>query len=275
MATFDELDATTRTELEAAAFRRLLKHLDDNKDVQNIDLMILADFCRNCLSKWTPPASTSTACPTASGKPITRVRQRRNSWLLLKRAKPRKRPTPPPTSTRSSAMDAMEALNIAVLTVSDTRTEETDRSGQSLVQRLTEAGHRLADKRIVPDDVYQIRAVVAQWIADPGVQVVLTTGGTGFTGRDSTPEAVSVLLDKRIEGFGERFRQLSGDEIGSSTIQSRALGGFANATVVFCLPGSTGACRTGWDGILAEQLDSRHKPCNFANLVIPGRGQHG
>ncbi|MFP3341813.1 molybdenum cofactor biosynthesis protein B [Halomonas sp. SIMBA_159] len=172
-------------------------------------------------------------------------------------------------------MDAMEALNIAVLTVSDTRTEETDRSGQSLVQRLTEAGHRLADKCIVPDDVYQIRAVVAQWIADPGVQVVLTTGGTGFTGRDSTPEAVSVLLDKRIEGFGERFRQLSGDEIGSSTIQSRALGGFANATVVFCLPGSTGACRTGWDGILAEQLDSRHKPCNFANLVIPGRGQHG
>ncbi len=169
-------------------------------------------------------------------------------------------------------MDAMEALNIAVLTVSDTRTEETDRSGQALVQRLTEAGHRLADKRIVPDDVYQIRAVVAQWIADPGVQVVLTTGGTGFTGRDSTPEAVSVLLDKRIEGFGERFRQLSGDEIGSSTIQSRALGGFANATVVFCLPGSTGACRTGWDGILAEQLDSRHKPCNFANLVIPGRG---
>ncbi|MCK2183140.1 molybdenum cofactor biosynthesis protein B [Halomonas getboli] len=171
--------------------------------------------------------------------------------------------------------EAMIPLSVAVLTVSDTRTEDTDRSGQALVERLSAAGHRLADKRIVPDDVYRIRAVVADWIADPEVQVVLTTGGTGFTGRDSTPEAVSVLLDKRIEGFGELFRQLSWQEIGSSTVQSRCLGGLANATVVFCLPGSTGACRTGWDGILAEQLDSRHKPCNFANLVIPERGQHG
>ncbi|SER44154.1 molybdenum cofactor biosynthesis protein B [Vreelandella subterranea] len=171
--------------------------------------------------------------------------------------------------------EAMIPLSIAVLTVSDTRTEETDRSGQALVEHLSEAGHHLVEKRIVPDDVYTIRAVVAQWIADRNVQVVITTGGTGFTGRDSTPEAVSVLLDKHIEGFGERFRQLSGDEIGSSTIQSRCLGGLANATVIFCLPGSTGACRTGWDGILAEQLDSRHKPCNFANLVIPERGQHG
>ncbi|MDN3562389.1 molybdenum cofactor biosynthesis protein B [Vreelandella neptunia] len=171
--------------------------------------------------------------------------------------------------------EPMVPLNIAVLTVSDTRTEETDRSGQALVERLTNAGHTLAEKRIVPDDVYRIRAVVANWISEADVQVVITTGGTGFTGRDSTPEAISVLLDKRIEGFGERFRQLSGEEIGSSTIQSRCLGGLANATVVFCLPGSTGACRTGWDGILAEQLDSRHKPCNFANLVIPGRGQHG
>ncbi|ATJ82779.1 molybdenum cofactor biosynthesis protein MoaB [Halomonas beimenensis] len=169
----------------------------------------------------------------------------------------------------------MIPLSVAVLTVSDTRTEETDRSGQALVERLTAAGHRLAEKRIVPDDVYRIRAVVAAWIADPAIQVVLTTGGTGFTGRDSTPEAVSVLLDKRIEGFGELFRQLSWHEVGSSTVQSRCLGGLANATVVFCLPGSTGACRTGWDGILAEQLDSRHKPCNFANLVIPERGQHG
>ncbi|MDN3555061.1 molybdenum cofactor biosynthesis protein B [Halomonas maura] len=171
--------------------------------------------------------------------------------------------------------EAMIPLSVAVLTVSDTRTEDTDRSGQALVARLTAAGHRLADKRIVADDVYRIRAVVAAWIADPDIQVVLTTGGTGFTGRDSTPEAVSVLLDKRIEGFGELFRQLSWHEVGSSTVQSRCLGGLANATVVFCLPGSTGACRTGWDGILAEQLDSRHKPCNFANLVIPERGQHG
>ena len=170
--------------------------------------------------------------------------------------------------------DAMIPLSVAVLTISDTRNEETDRSGQALVERLTAAGHHLHEKRIVPDDVYRIRAVVAGWIADDAVQVILTTGGTGFTGRDSTPEAVSVLLDKQIEGFGELFRHLSWREIGSSTVQSRCLGGLANATVVFCLPGSTGACRTGWDGILAEQLDSRHKPCNFANLVIPERGQH-
>lgn len=171
--------------------------------------------------------------------------------------------------------EPMLPLAIAVLTISDTRTEATDRSGQSLVERLTAAGHRLADRKIVPDDIYRIRAVVSGWIADPDIQVVLTTGGTGFTGRDSTPEAVKVLLDKEIEGFGELFRHLSWGEIGSSTVQSRCLGGLANATVVFCLPGSTGACRTGWDGILAEQLDSRHKPCNFANLVIPERGQHG
>lgn len=170
--------------------------------------------------------------------------------------------------------EPMIPLSIAVLTISDTRNEETDRSGQALVERLTSAGHALHEKRIVPDDVYRIRAVVAGWIADPEIQVILTTGGTGFTGRDSTPEAVSVLLDKQIEGFGELFRHLSWQEIGSSTVQSRCLGGLANATVVFCLPGSTGACRTGWDGILAEQLDSRHKPCNFANLVIPERGQH-
>ncbi|MCK0768671.1 molybdenum cofactor biosynthesis protein B [Chromohalobacter canadensis] len=166
-------------------------------------------------------------------------------------------------------------LKIAVLTVSDTRTEATDRSGDALVERLKSDGHELVEKRIVADDVYRIRAVVAQWIADEAVQVIVTTGGTGFTGRDSTPEAVEVLLDKHIEGFGELFRHLSWQEIGSSTVQSRCLGGLANATVVFCLPGSTGACRTAWDGILHEQLDSRHKPCNFANLVIPGRGQHG
>lgn len=170
--------------------------------------------------------------------------------------------------------EPMIPLSVAILTVSDTRTEETDRSGQALVERLERTGHRLADKSIVRDDIYQIRAIVAAWIADPDIQVVLTTGGTGFTGRDSTPEAVSVLMDKRIEGFGELFRQLSWQEIGSSTVQSRCLAGIANGTIIFCLPGSTGACRTAWDGILAEQLDSRHKPCNFANLVIPERGQH-
>ncbi|MDN6179710.1 MAG: molybdenum cofactor biosynthesis protein B [Halomonas subglaciescola] len=174
-----------------------------------------------------------------------------------------------------SVNEGMIPLNVAVLTVSDTRTEATDKSGQALVERATAAGHRIVEKRLVNDDVYRIRAIVAGWIADPEVQVVITTGGTGFTGRDSTPEAVSVLLDKQIQGFGERFRQLSGDEIGSSTVQSRALGGLANSSVIFCLPGSTGACCTGWDGILAEQLDHRHKPCNFASLVIPGRGQHG
>ncbi|MCE8031746.1 MAG: molybdenum cofactor biosynthesis protein B [Halomonas sp.] len=170
--------------------------------------------------------------------------------------------------------EAMIPLRIAVLTVSDTRDFNSDRSGALLAERLAEAGHQLAERRIVIDDVYRIRAVVSEWIADPEVQVILTTGGTGFTGRDSTPEAVSVLLDKRIEGFGEQFRQLSWQEIGSSTIQSRCLGGLANATAIFCLPGSSGACRTAWDGLLLEQLDSRHKPCNFANLVIPERGQH-
>lgn len=170
--------------------------------------------------------------------------------------------------------ETMIPLNVAVLTISDTRDFNNDRSGALLAERLTEAGHRLAERRIVIDDVYRIRAVVSEWIADPEVQVILTTGGTGFTGRDSTPEAISVLLDKRIEGFGEQFRQLSWQEVGSSTIQSRCLGGLANATVIFCLPGSSGACRTAWDGLLAEQLDSRHKPCNFANLVIPERGQH-
>ncbi|WP_024953169.1 MULTISPECIES: molybdenum cofactor biosynthesis protein B [Cobetia] len=173
-----------------------------------------------------------------------------------------------------SSNDAQIGLAIAILTVSDTRTAETDRSGDSLVERLTAAGHQLHEKRIVPDDIYQLRAAVSQWIADPDVQVILTTGGTGFTGRDSTPEAIRVLLDKEIQGFGELFRQLSYQEIGSSTIQSRCLGGLANRTVVFCLPGSTGACRTAWDGILKEQLDSRHRPCNFANLVIPERGTH-
>ncbi|MFD2190002.1 molybdenum cofactor biosynthesis protein B [Pistricoccus aurantiacus] len=175
----------------------------------------------------------------------------------------------------SAATQGFEPLHITVLTISDTRTEETDRSGAALVECLQAAGHTLVEKRIVADDVYRIRAQISAWIADSGVQVILTTGGTGFTGRDSTPEAVKVLLDKQIEGFGELFRHLSFQEIGSSTIQSRCLAGLANHTVIFCLPGSTGACRTAWNGILKEQLDGSHKPCNFANLVIPGRGQHG
>lgn len=157
-------------------------------------------------------------------------------------------------------------LNIAVLTVSDTRHEADDVSGQVLVERLQAAGHRLADKRIVPDDIYRIRALVSQWIADAEVDIVITTGGTGVTGRDSTPEAVQVLLDKQIEGFGELFRWLSWEEIGTSTLQSRCLAGVANGTYIFCLPGSAGACRTGWDRILQAQLDHRTKPCNLAQL---------
>jgi molybdenum cofactor biosynthesis protein B len=154
-------------------------------------------------------------------------------------------------------------LNIAVLTVSDTRTQETDTSGQLFVDRLQAAGHNLAARVLLKDDLYKIRAQVATWIADDSMQVVLITGGTGFTGRDSTPEAVACLLDKQVDGFGELFRQISVADIGTSTVQSRALAGMANGTLVCCLPGSTNACRTAWDGILAEQLDARHRPCNF------------
>ena len=157
--------------------------------------------------------------------------------------------------------------NVAVLTVSDSRTEETDKSGALLVQRLGAAGHRLAEKRIVPDDVYRIRAVVAQWIAEDSVQVAISTGGTGVTGRDGTPEAIAPLLDKTIEGFGETFRMLSYEEIKTSTLQSRALAGVANGTYVFCLPGSSGACRTAWDRIIAAQLDYRTRPCNLVELM--------
>lgn len=158
-------------------------------------------------------------------------------------------------------------LSIAVLTVSDSRGEAEDTSGQYLVTALEAACHHLADKQIVKDDIYQVRAVLSAWIADPHVQVVLITGGTGFSGRDSTPEAVSPLFDKSIDGFGELFRYLSYQEIGSSTVQSRAVAGLANNTVVFCMPGSTGACRTAWEGILLEQLDSLHKPCNFVGVL--------
>ena len=159
------------------------------------------------------------------------------------------------------------SLAIAVLTVSDTRGPNEDTSGDLLAERLVEAGHRLAARQIVRDDVYCIRAVVSGWIADPEVNAVLTTGGTGFTGRDSTPEALLPLFDKTIDGFGELFRQVSFEEIGSSTIQSRAVGGLANATLVFAMPGSTGACRTAWDRILKNQLDADFRPCNFAELL--------
>ncbi len=165
-----------------------------------------------------------------------------------------------------------ETLSIAVLTVSDTRTADDDTSGDYLADALLEAGHRQADRQIVIDDIYQIRAVISAWIANPDVDAVLVTGGTGFSGRDSTPEAVTPLFDKQIEGFGEVFRALSFDEIGSSTVQSRALAGFANNTVIFCMPGSTGACRTAWNGVIREQLDSSHRPCNFVGVLgVRGR----
>lgn len=158
-------------------------------------------------------------------------------------------------------------LTIAVLTVSDSRTEADDKSGVLLKERAETAGHRVLAKEIVPDDVYQMRALFSRWIADPRVQVVLSTGGTGITGRDSTPEAIAPLLDKQVEGFGELFRNISFEEIGTSTIQSRAVAGLANGTFIFCLPGSSGACRTAWDKILQPQLDHRTRPCNFAQLI--------
>jgi len=157
-------------------------------------------------------------------------------------------------------------LNITVLTVSDSRTEANDKSGNTLKERVLEADHKLLEKTIVPDDIYQMRAIFSRWIADPEVHVIIATGGTGITGRDSTPEAVMPLLDKSIEGFGELFRAISLQEIGASAIQSRAIGGLSNGTLIFCLPGSTGACRTGWDKILKQQLDHRTRPCNFAQM---------
>lgn len=157
-------------------------------------------------------------------------------------------------------------LNIAVLTISDSRTEENDKSGHTLKQRIEEAGHKVAEKAIVKDDVYEMRAIYSRWIADPEVHVIISTGGTGITGRDSTPEAVAPLLEKSIEGFGELFRAVSREELGPSAIQSRAIAGLTNQTLIFCLPGSTGACITGWDKILDSQLDHRTRPCNFAQM---------
>lgn len=171
-----------------------------------------------------------------------------------------------PVGAMSTARE-FKSLAIAVLTVSDSRTEEDDRSGGWLAEALEEAGHHLAEKRIVPDDIYAVRAAISAWIADADVQVVLTTGGTGVTGRDGTPEAVQPLLDKVIDGFGEMFRMLSYEEIKTSTLQSRALAGVANGTYVFCMPGSSGACRTAWNGLIRHQLDYRTRPCNLVELM--------
>ncbi len=161
------------------------------------------------------------------------------------------------------AESKFEPARFAVLTVSDTRTEENDTSGGYLAEQLQESGHLLADKKIVIDDMYQIRAVVSKWIADDSIQSIMITGGTGFTSRDSTPEALVPLFDKQVEGFGELFRAVSYEEIGTSTIQSRAIAGFANHTVIFAMPGSTGACRTAWTKIIKQQMDASHRPCNF------------
>jgi len=158
-------------------------------------------------------------------------------------------------------------VNIAVMTVSDSRNEETDISGKALVDRLTSAGHRLAEKCIVIDDIYRIRETLSRWIVSSDVDVIITTGGTVLTGRDITPEAVTPLLDKEIVGIGELFRWLSYQDIKTSTVASRALGGTANGTFIFCLPGSTGACRTGWDDIIGPQLDYRNSPCNMVELM--------
>jgi molybdopterin adenylyltransferase len=165
-----------------------------------------------------------------------------------------------------SASDDFVSLRLCVLTVSDTRTPDNDTSGDFLATALQEAGHRLHERALLPDDRYQLRALVSRWIADAAVDGILVTGGTGFTGRDSTPEALLPLLDKQMPGFGELFRALSFDEIGTSTLQSRAFAGLANATFLFALPGSTSACRTAWERIIRAQLDSRTRPCNLATL---------
>jgi molybdenum cofactor biosynthesis protein B len=163
--------------------------------------------------------------------------------------------------------DDFVPLHIAVLTVSDTRGEAEDKSGRLLVERLEAAGHVLHEKAICRDDLHEIRARVARWVADERPEVVLTTGGTGLTGRDVTPQAVEVLFDRRIDGFGEMFRVLSYESIGTSTLQSRAIAGVSKATFIFCLPGSSGACADGWDKLIAAQIDARTKPCNLHELL--------
>lgn len=158
-------------------------------------------------------------------------------------------------------------LGLCVLTISDTRTTANDKSGDLLVEKLQSAGHQLVDRRIVPDDIYAIRAAVSAWVADASVNVVITTGGTGITGRDGTPEALEPLFDKKIDGFGEIFRSISFADIGTSSLQSRCTAGVANACYIFALPGSTNACATGWDQIIGTQLDNRTRPCNLAELM--------
>ncbi|MBB1088423.1 molybdenum cofactor biosynthesis protein B [Lysobacter sp. SG-8] len=165
-----------------------------------------------------------------------------------------------------TAAHDFKPLALCVLTVSDSRTPDTDTSGDYLAGALVDAGHALAGRALLPDDKYRLRAQVSQWIADDGVEGIIVTGGTGFTGRDSTPEALLPLLDKVMDGFGELFRAISFEEIGTSTLQSRAFAGLANGTFLFALPGSTSACRTGWEKIIRAQLDARTKPCNLANL---------
>ena len=164
-------------------------------------------------------------------------------------------------------------LTIAVLTVSDTRALEDDRSGDTLVDRITAAGHTLGDRAIVPDRIDMIRRKVQAWVANPAIDVVITTGGTGFTGRDVTPEALEPLFEKRMDGFSAVFHRVSLDTIGTSTIQSRATAGLIGTTFVFVLPGSPGACKDAWDGILAAQLDYRHRPCNFVE-IMPRLDEH-
>jgi molybdopterin adenylyltransferase len=164
-------------------------------------------------------------------------------------------------------------LSIAVLTISDTRSLNDDKSGATLAERIAKAGHRLGERAIVPDDVEAIRAKVKGWIADPAIDVIITTGGTGFTGRDVTPEAVEPLFEKRMDGFSAIFHRISYEKIGTSTIQSRATAGVANSTFIFVLPGSPGACKDAWDGILATQLDYRYRPCNFVE-IMPRLDEH-
>jgi molybdenum cofactor biosynthesis protein B len=164
-------------------------------------------------------------------------------------------------------------LKIAVLTVSDTRRLEDDKSGSTLAERIEKAGHAVAARAIVPDDVEKIRSQMRAWIADPAIDVVISTGGTGFTGRDVTPEAAEPLFEKRMDGFSTAFHMVSHPKIGSSTIQSRATAGVANSTFIFCLPGSPGACRDAWDEILVHQLDYRFRPCNFVELM-PRLNEH-
>ncbi|WP_371378100.1 molybdenum cofactor biosynthesis protein B [Thalassotalea aquiviva] len=179
------------------------------------------------------------------------------------------------TTQPSNHASGFTPLNIAVLTVSDTRTDTTDTSGHALAERATSSGHHVVAKEIVKDDIYQLRYIISKWILDPNIHAIISTGGTGFTPRDNTLEAIQPLFDKRVEGFGELFRHISFTQIGTSTVQSRAFAGMANQTVIFCVPGSTNACKTAWDAIIKEQLDGAHKPCNFIpHLNLADNCQH-